>query len=179
MHSRNQPDSLRATQGAVFHHNRSRAAQGLDALPSKAPRCSSEPQPQSEPPGLTGARDDADPLAEPPPPPPRAIDRVLAQLALDDEDSEGASSDDEDADCDAGEGPDNAAPRHQPGPPAVSGLPLRTDPAAPVPSPMDSDGIAAQHPYYGYASPFPISEPQRRDAVRPPLPICSLVYGSL
>lgn len=140
-------------------HNKARLARGLAPLPHK--RCCHPEQTSlqacSSPPA---ADDGARPTATISPAP--SLDLLLANLAMDDDDgSEGSMSDEDGGDSDE---PGDA-------PAKVKHAPLSTDPPHLRVETTDAsagDGIAAQHPYYGYASPFAFVEPQRGGKVRYP-----------
>ena len=132
-------------------HNEWRHAQGLPPLPSKSKRLPAQEEPRAPP------SDQADPPAVGA----DTLDRVLAHLAVSDDDSndsdpaEGEGSTDDDDAALADETLATAEGRTEAQDQPVLLQAQRESFGAPV------DGVAGQHAYYGYASPFAFAEPVR------------------
>jgi hypothetical protein len=128
-------------------HNEWRHAQGLPPLPSKSKRLPTQEEPRDQP------SDQADQPAAGA----DSLDRVLAHLAVSDDDSDDSDPAEEEGSTDgdvalADEVLATAESRVEADKPVLLQA-QRESFGAPV------DGVAGQHTYYGYASPFAFAEP--------------------
>jgi hypothetical protein len=132
-------------QESLRLHNKARLARGLAPLPQKRRSRLEQPDAQACPSESAIAAGECEgPTAADPPDLADSLDLVLAQLAMDDECSEGSMTDD-DGDHEEGDEPEDVPSKIQP---AELG-PLRfCDPMTPSAA---ADHIAAQHPYHDYA----------------------------
>ena len=139
----------------MLHHNHWRKAQGLPPLPSRRPQPRAGQAQSSATDGCGVASTDNDVVSEG-----SGIDRVLAELAVDDQESASSGQEDEllpnDDEQDIAD-----EPRAGLGMQAVQRQPSTYHGGTP------DDTIAGQHPYLEYISPFPFAEPLAKDKVAP------------
>ena len=154
-------------------HNRMREAQGLRPLPSK--RKTRIPDPSIRIQGF-GEDLEGDMGASPQSTYLESsrvttLDRVLAQLTIDNHDSDSSNGGWEDCGAEAADEEEDVQPlQHST---SASKVPLHEADGNATPP---VDGLAAEHPYCGYASPFPFAEPRRQENVMLPLFALSLPF---